>query len=169
LTTLYSLPDTYTIVKEKFTFIIGKKLDIISLICISDSPGLECYQSGTFHPPKCHNIVRLALFRIYQHAISNVIRHAEAHNVMISLSINAENVILEIKDDGKGFELPARWIELAREDHLSLVGTAERAQAINARLTIETAPGANQAWLPSPFRFAQDSSSSKVTTRKPSA
>ena len=88
---------------------------------------------------------------------------------MISLSIDAENVILEINDDGKGFELPARWIELTREDHLGLVGTAERAQAINARLTIETAPGANQAWLPSPFRFAQDSSSSKVTTRKPSA
>jgi len=85
--------------------------------------------------------VRLALFRIYQHAISNVIRHAEAHNVMISLSIDAENVILEIKDDGKGFVLPARWIELAREDHLGLVGTAERAQAINARLTIETEPG----------------------------
>jgi PAS domain S-box-containing protein len=86
--------------------------------------------------------VRLALFRIYQHAISNVIRHAEANNVVISLAIDTENVTLEIKDDGKGFELPARWIELAREDHLGLVGTAERAQAIGAQLTIESSPGA---------------------------
>ena len=125
---------------------------------------LELQPDGQLLPER----VRLALFRIYQNAVSNVIRHAEASSVEISLTINKENVTLEIMDDGKGFELPARWIELAREDHLGLVGTAERAQAIGAQLTIESSPGAgtcisvsvprdqSQAWLQakgSPLRF----------------
>ena len=85
--------------------------------------------------------VRLALFRIYQMALTNVIRHAEATEVDIRLSLNPETVTLEIQDDGRGFQLPERWVELARQGHLGLVGALERAEAVGGKLYIETAPG----------------------------
>jgi PAS domain S-box-containing protein len=85
--------------------------------------------------------VRLALYRIYQHSVSNVLRHAEAKRLRISLSIDAEQVVLEIEDDGRGFDLPARWIKLAREGHLGLVGTSERVRAIGGNLKIKTERG----------------------------
>ena len=84
---------------------------------------------------------RLALFRIYQHSLSNVIRHAEAVRVLVRLILSADQVVLEVRDDGRGFALPERWVELAREGHLGLVGAAERAEAIGGKMEVEAAPG----------------------------
>jgi PAS domain S-box-containing protein len=85
--------------------------------------------------------VRLGLYRIYQHAISNVVRHSKADWVAVHFSIDSEKVELSIQDDGCGFEIPKKWVELARKGHLGLVGTAERAEAIGGSLQIITAPG----------------------------
>ncbi|RPI78271.1 MAG: ATPase, partial [Chloroflexi bacterium] len=85
--------------------------------------------------------MRLALYRIYQHAVSNVIRHAAARNLHITFDFDSTQVMLEIRDDGCGFSLPSRWIDLAREGHLGLIGTAERAEAIGGQLNITSAPG----------------------------
>jgi signal transduction histidine kinase len=85
--------------------------------------------------------VRLALFRICQHAVSNVIRHSGAKNLTVQFSYDPEQVLLGIEDDGCGFELPTSWIELARSGHLGLAGTAERVEAIGGQLQIISAPG----------------------------
>jgi PAS domain S-box-containing protein len=98
--------------------------------------------------------VMLALFRISQHAVSNVIRHADAQNLYIRLRSDKERLILEIQDDGKGFELPRRWVELARQGHLGLVGTDERARAVGAKMKVNSAPGKGtliQVTLPIPY------------------
>jgi two-component system sensor histidine kinase UhpB len=84
---------------------------------------------------------RLVLFRIYQNGVSNVTRHAEANNLWITLDFDDDRIILEMKDDGKGLAMPINWIKLAREGHLGLVGTRERVEAINGKLTIKSAPG----------------------------
>jgi two-component system sensor histidine kinase UhpB len=49
--------------------------------------------------------------------------------------------MLQIEDDGQGFELPSRWAELAREGHLGLVGMVERIRAVDGRASISSAPG----------------------------
>jgi PAS domain S-box-containing protein len=82
-----------------------------------------------------------ALYRIYQSAVSNVLRHSGASRLQVQLVCEAECVNLEIMDNGCGFEVPDRWIELARRGHLGLVGTAERVQAIGGKLKILSAPG----------------------------
>ncbi len=84
--------------------------------------------------------VRMALFRIYQTAITNVIRHAKASQAEVRLHLNQEHVHLEIQDNGCGFKVPQRWIEFARKDHLGLVGAAERAEAAGGKLQVESAP-----------------------------
>jgi signal transduction histidine kinase len=91
---------------------------------------------------KLDDRVRLALFRIYQVSLANVFRHAAATQVEICLLLEKSRVILEIKDDGRGFEVPARLIQLARQGHLGLVGAAERAEAVGGKMEIISKPGA---------------------------
>jgi signal transduction histidine kinase len=85
--------------------------------------------------------VRLALFRIYQVALTNIVRHAQASQVTIRLHLDSETILLEIVDNGCGFIVPERWISLAREGHLGLVGAAERAEAIGGHLIVDSKPG----------------------------
>ena len=85
--------------------------------------------------------VRLALFRIYQQSLNNVSRHANATQVNIRLTIDAEQVIIEIEDNGEGFVMPKRWIEMARQGHMGLVGAFERTQAIGGTMEVESSPG----------------------------
>lgn len=84
---------------------------------------------------------RLALFRIYQQALNNVGRHADAKQATIRFKLEPEQVFLEIQDDGCGFKMPRRRVELARQGHLGLIGAAERAEAAGGQLKIISAPG----------------------------
>ncbi len=85
--------------------------------------------------------IRLALYRIYQHTISNITRHANAGRIDITFDMIDGKALLEISDDGVGFEVPRRWVKLAREGHLGLIGSQERAESVGGKLEIESAPG----------------------------
>jgi signal transduction histidine kinase len=79
------------------------------------------------------------LYRIFQEALHNVVKHAGARNVEVLLGPGGEAggaSVLEVSDDGSGFDpsVPA-------PGHLGLVGMAERARRIGAVLTIDSAPG----------------------------
>lgn len=105
------------------------------------NPGLNFHLNLASDGQVLPEHMRLALYRIYQHAVSNVIRHAAAKNLHITFDFDSTQVMLEIRDDGCGFSLPSRWIDLAREGHLGLIGTVERAEAIGGRLNITSIPG----------------------------
>lgn len=85
--------------------------------------------------------LRLALFRIYQESLTNILKHANASRVWVRFFLDNDRAVLEVQDNGKGFELPRRWVSLARGGHLGLIGCEERAQAVGGKLEIETAPG----------------------------
>lgn len=85
--------------------------------------------------------VRLALFRIFQQSLANVIRHAKATEVQVRFSFDAEEAHLEITDNGKGFDVPANWIEFVRRGHYGLAGAAERANALGGVLKVQSRPG----------------------------
>ncbi|MCL4560849.1 MAG: histidine kinase [Chloroflexi bacterium] len=85
--------------------------------------------------------VRIVLFRIYQEALNNILRHAQAHVVRIRFRLREGQAILKIQDNGKGFELPNRWINLARQGHLGIVGAMERAKEVGGNLEVTTRPG----------------------------
>ena len=74
--------------------------------------------------------VRIVLFRIYQAALNNILRHAQASRVSIQFKLNEKQAILRIQDNGQGFILPAHWITLARQGHLGIVGARERANEV---------------------------------------
>ncbi|HSH77685.1 MAG TPA: GAF domain-containing protein [Herpetosiphonaceae bacterium] len=82
--------------------------------------------------------VEQALYRIAQESLNNALRHAHAHHITVSLQQEQHSVVLEITDDGDGFD-PAR----AREKGgLGLRGMEERAAEVGGRLDLYTAPGA---------------------------
>jgi PAS domain S-box-containing protein len=85
--------------------------------------------------------VRLALYRIYQEAMTNVAKHCQPAEVTIRLRKIEGEVRLEIVDHGPGFDLPGDWLALARGGHLGLVGMRERAEAIGGRLEIDSQIG----------------------------
>ena len=85
--------------------------------------------------------VRLVLFRIYQQALANVIRHAAADEVHVRFVFDAEEATLEITDNGSGFTVPANWLDLTRRGHFGLAGAAERAQVLGGSFTVESGPG----------------------------
>ena len=86
--------------------------------------------------------VRLALYRVYQESMNNIAKHAEAQQVHVHLALGEAEVTLEIRDDGRGFVLPERWIELGRQEHYGLLGISERADALGGRLEVGSTPGA---------------------------
>lgn len=85
--------------------------------------------------------MRMALYRIYQEALNNVVRHSQAKNVQVRFVINPDKASLEIVDDGLGFHLPRNWVQYARQGHLGLAGIQERTDAIGGQLDIHSLPG----------------------------
>ena len=85
--------------------------------------------------------VRLALFRVFQQSLTNVLRHAEATEVKVRFSFDAEEARLEISDNGKGFEVPHNWIEFVRQGHYGLAGASERVSTLGGTLKVESRPG----------------------------
>jgi PAS domain S-box-containing protein len=84
---------------------------------------------------------RLALYRIYQELLQNISEHAEAGEVSIVLQFKPDEVVLFVGDDGKGFDTPEQWLDLARTGHFGLVGIQERIGSLNGSIEINTKPG----------------------------
>jgi PAS domain S-box-containing protein len=84
---------------------------------------------------------RLHLFRVYQQCLSNILRHAEATRISISLEIEDHQALLLIEDNGKGFSPPRKWIDMIRQGHYGLADAAERIETINGSFQIFSGPG----------------------------
>jgi signal transduction histidine kinase len=83
--------------------------------------------------------VAIGLYRVGQEALSNALRHAGASRVTLTLAREGDEVTLTVADDGRGFDPAAVRGQTGR---WGLLGMAERAEALNGRLTVESAPGA---------------------------
>ena len=85
--------------------------------------------------------VELALYRITQEALNNVVRHAKAHQSLVQISYGAKETELEVSDDGVGFQMPKNPTDLAPSGHFGLLGMRERAELIGARLEVRAEAG----------------------------
>jgi signal transduction histidine kinase len=82
-----------------------------------------------------------ALFRIVQEAVNNVVHHAQAQHVTVSLVRQADHVELCIADDGQGFD-----VYLPRSGkHIGLWSMRERVEQLGGRLEVRSAPGQGTA------------------------
>lgn len=80
--------------------------------------------------------VSLALYRIAQEALTNVRRYAQASEVDVILQVSDDQLVLEVRDNGVGFEPSKR-----QSNRHGLIGMAHRAQMLTGELQVRSAPG----------------------------
>lgn len=94
------------------------------------------------HPvgPLLSEEASLALFRICQEALQNISKHAKstATTVKIRLDKVDSQILMEIMDNGSGFDVPGEWLEFAKDGHLGIIGMRERAEAVGGQLEIQS-------------------------------
>jgi signal transduction histidine kinase len=85
--------------------------------------------------------VETTVFRIVQEGLTNIVRHARASSVTVRLLQDQDDVTIEIRDDGVGFD--PQWLEMPEADGrgLGLRGMRERAAILGGSLQIESAIG----------------------------
>jgi two-component system sensor histidine kinase UhpB len=81
------------------------------------------------------------LFRILQEAVSNILRHANASKVFINLRPEDGHVVLEVKDNGRGFDVEKTTGEAVTRKQLGLIGMQERVSLVNGAMKIESTLG----------------------------
>jgi signal transduction histidine kinase len=86
------------------------------------------------------SVQRTAFYRVAQEALSNVVKHAKASFVRMSLQRRNGTFHMEIKDNGKSFSVE-RMMRMKRLKRLGLLGMRERMEMIGGSLTLEAKPG----------------------------
>jgi signal transduction histidine kinase len=75
-------------------------------------------------------------YRLVQEALTNVAKHARAENVEVLVKESGDELSIEVRDDGRGFELGTR------SDGFGLVGMRERVDLVGGEISIESKSGA---------------------------
>lgn len=104
---------------------------------LQDRTGLSVSLSMPEALPELQEEMHIQVFRILQEALTNIMRHANAKNIEVIVQSSPNNLHLQVKDDGCGFDFRAHEVS-----SLGLLGMRERARQVNATLKIQSEPGA---------------------------
>jgi PAS domain S-box-containing protein len=99
--------------------------------------GVTCVVRANTGDAKFDRALSTAIFRIFQEALTNVIRHAEAKHVDVSFDCLDGRVRLSVQDNGKGIDEEA----VKSPSSLGLLGIRERVRRLNGKMTIGGEPG----------------------------
>ncbi|GAB4427503.1 MAG: hypothetical protein Kow002_16480 [Anaerolineales bacterium] len=78
-----------------------------------------------------------ALFRIFQEAVNNTIKHAQAKNISVQLIFNPHTVNIRVEDDGRGFSVE----QLKNKKTWGLTGMQERTSLLDGQFILQSEPG----------------------------
>ncbi|HEX7904174.1 MAG TPA: PAS domain S-box protein [Chitinophagaceae bacterium] len=139
------IDDTVNSVRTISTNLRPSILDDIGLIAalewlseeIDKRSGIQIKFEATMPEPDLPTATATALFRIYQEALTNAVRHSEARHINASLSKKDNNIILVIKDDGLGFDTSMKDNKKA----VGLMGMKERIFILNGHYELNSALG----------------------------
>lgn len=85
--------------------------------------------------------MEVALFRVIQEAVTNIVKHAEAENVVIGMEFNDSVVQIEVEDDGRGFDVQSIGAAPSEVSGLGLLGMRERVELLGGKFTLESELG----------------------------
>jgi signal transduction histidine kinase len=80
--------------------------------------------------------MEIALYRVVQESLTNIVKHANASSVSVSVSRRESGIAAVIEDDGDGFDQ-----RTVRKEGVGLLGMRERLALVDGRLEIESRPG----------------------------
>jgi len=78
---------------------------------------------------------KLALFRMVQEQLNNIVKHAKATRVLIRLSIEGQDIVLTVSDNGVGFDVSRH------RKGVGITNIISRAELFNGSVEIQSAPG----------------------------
>ncbi len=105
---------------------------------LSQQDGWHLRIQAPAHMERLPDSVEITAFRIAQEALNNIHKYAQAQNVHIRLGVQDDTLLLEIRDDGVGFDLvEAR----GRKQCVGLMSMQERARLLGGSCTIQSTPG----------------------------
>jgi signal transduction histidine kinase len=116
----------------------------------------QCNRTEARLPPP----VEIALFRIAQEALTNIVRHANATRVKVTLDLEEHTVSMVIEDNGVGFQITTVMSEQLDGRGLGLRGMQERVTTLGGEMDIQSTPGqgtiikAKVAWFQDGFADA---------------
>jgi signal transduction histidine kinase len=119
---------------------------------------LDCQQRLNGIPEE----MAVAAFRITQEAVTNILRHAQASNLLIRVQRLPQGLTLLISDDGQGF---APAVDPGREGQRGMAGMAERIEQLGGTLNVISEPGKGtqiEALFPWAPRALERASTNKV-------
>lgn len=98
--------------------------------------GIQCTFTENFKPDDIDfdKHIAISLYRIYQEALTNITRYSGATCVDASLLLNQDYLLLQVVDNGKGFDPE----EIKSKKTLGLIGMKERVLSMNAELFIQS-------------------------------
>ena len=105
------------------------------------SRGIQVHCEFPDRLPHMSHDATTALYRVAQEALTNVARHSGADTVLIGCTASADQVVIEIEDDGSGFDPAAMAHPRESGEGLGLLGMRERLALLGGSLTIESEPG----------------------------
>lgn len=91
--------------------------------------------------PRFSPTVEHTVFRVFQEALSNVLRHSGARNFRVSFRLDGDMLHLDAEDDGRGFDLQAAHKRALGGGSLGVIGMQERVRLVGGRIVIESQPG----------------------------
>lgn len=92
-------------------------------------------------PRRLRPELELHFYRIAQEAMSNVVKHSHATQVSLLLDFQPEEVLLTIKDNGCGFDVPEDLTRLTRTGGMGVINMRQRMREIGGCLRINSSPG----------------------------
>lgn len=99
--------------------------------------GITCHLSLPEERPRLPEHDATAIFRIFQEALTNIVRHASATQIEVIVDVTHNILQLIVEDDGSGITAK----QLMEPRSLGILGMFERAREIGANLNIEGQPG----------------------------
>jgi signal transduction histidine kinase len=116
---------------------------LVSALCdyvdmVRQQSGISCTLAAKL-PERLPEDTEIVPYRVAQEALTNVARHARASRARVELSETAEAVVLEVHDDGIGFDPAAE--QLGGLDHFGLAGMRERVELAGGTWTVWSRPG----------------------------
>ena len=109
----------------------------VHLNSFEQSHHIKCSFKNTVLDPNIQPNQALALFRILQESLNNILKHAMANTVTVQLSIIAGKLVMEISDNGIGFDVNKK----GRPDSYGLIGMKERIKLLSGNLDISSKMG----------------------------
>jgi signal transduction histidine kinase len=80
-------------------------------------------------------------YRIVQECLTNIARHAAATHVDVRIAAEGEHLVIEVRDDGRGFDVTATLSAAAGGRHLGLLGMQERITVLGGQVQFDSTAG----------------------------